>query len=144
MLYWTEWGSRTVSRIKKASMDGSYMTVLHDTNIERAYSLVIDINSQELYWADYRLDIIEVSNVNGTNRRILINSGISQPFSLSMLGSMLYLSDWILGVRSVNISGSQEPTTIFNTFCGFTNFYGIQVISIRRQPQGIRVLACKQ
>ena len=137
MLYWTEWGSNRVARIKKASMDGLYVATLHSTNIERAYSLVIDIDPQELYWVDYRLDRIEVSDVNGTNRRVLISSGLSQPFSISMFGNMLYISDWVFGIRSVNRSGSQEPRTIFDRFCGFTNFYGVQVISLQRQPLGI-------
>ena len=133
-LYWTESG--TVARIKKASMDGSGEITIHNTEIQRPYSLVIDIETQMLYWADHTLDKIETSTVNGTGRRTVTTLGVSQPFSLSLLGNNLYYSDWIFGVRSVNRFNGETPTTIFNNFCDYISAYGLQVISLQRQPQG--------
>ena len=137
MLYWTEWG--TSARIEKASMDGSGRATIHSANIERPYSLVIDINSQVLYWADYTLDRIESSSVNGTNRQVLTTSEVPEIFSLSMFGNMLYFSDWTYGVRQVDRFSGGTPTTISNNFCDFISAYGLRIISQQLQPQGIDV-----
>ena len=135
MLYWTEWGS--VARIKKASMDGSANITIHDVAIQRPYSLVIDITTQMLYWADYTLNKIESSSVNGSDRHIITTMGVSQTFAITLLGSKLYFSDWVFGVRSVNRFGREAPTTVYNNFCDSISTYGLEVISIQRQPQGL-------
>lgn len=117
-------------------MDGLAETTIHSTGIERPYSITIDIQNQELYWADNILDKIETSSVNGTGRRVLTSTGVPQVFSLSLFGNTLYFSDWTFGVRSVNKTGTQTPTTIYNIFCNFIYAYGIQVVSLEQQPQG--------
>ena len=137
MLYWTEWG--TVARIRKASMDGSTNTTIHDANITRPYSLAIDLHFQMLYWGDETFHRIETSTVNGAHRRVITSISIDHPFSLSLLANNLYFSDWTFGVRSVNISGEETPTTIYDNFCDFMYPYGLRVISIQRQPQGIDI-----
>ena len=144
MLYWTEWG--TAARIRKASMDGSSKTTIHDTNITRPYSLAIDLNFQMLYWGDETFHRIETSTVNGAYRRVITNIGIDRPFSLSLLANNLYLSDWTFGVRSVNKSGEEAPTTIYgiDNFCEFIYPHGLRVISIQRQPQGIDIITCNR
>ena len=134
MLYWTEWS--TVARIRKASMDGTAQATIQDSDIQRPYTLVIDIDTQVLFWADHSLSRIEMSNVNGTSRRVVTSISVSQIFSMSLQGNNLYYSDWIFGVRSVNKHGGQAPTTIFDDFCNSIVTYGVQVISLQRQPQG--------
>ena len=118
-------------------MDGSNQTIIHDTDIQRPYSLAIDIDTQMLYWADWSLNKIETSSVNGTGRRMIIALGVSQAFSLSLLGNNLYFSDWLLGIRSVNRLSEESPTSVFNSFCDYTSPYGLQVVSLQRQPQGL-------
>ena len=117
-------------------MDGLSESTIHSTEIQRPYSIAIDIQNQELYWADNILDKIETSSVNGTGRRVLTTTGVPQVFSLSLFGSTLYFSDWTYGVRSLNKSGVQTPTTVYNIFCNFIYAYGIRVVSLERQPQG--------
>ena len=118
-------------------MDGSANITIHDTNITRPYSLTIDLNPQMLYWADHTFDRIETSTVNGAHRRVITNMGVDQPFSLSLFADSLYFSDWTFGVCSVNKSGGEAPTTIYNDFCDSIYSYGLRIISIRRQPHGI-------
>ena len=121
-------------------MDGSTKTTIHDANITRPYSLAIDLNFQMLYWGDETFRRIETSTVNGAHRRVITNTGIDHPFSLSLLANNLYLSDWTFGVRSVSKSGEEAPTTIYNNFCQFIHPYGLRMISIQRQPQGIAII----
>ena len=117
-------------------MDGLAELTIHSTDLQRPYAITIDIQSQEIYWADHILDKIETSSVNGTGRRILTTSGIVQAFSLSLSGSTLFISDWTFGVTAMPRAGGEDPTTIYNNFCNFVYAYGVRVVSAERQPQG--------
>lgn len=80
-LYWTEW-SRDVARIRKASMDGNGISLLFQNDLQRPYAVSLDFTNQILYWADAGLDRIESANVDGSNRRVVISSGLNEPFDL--------------------------------------------------------------
>lgn len=54
--------------------------------------------SKNLYWLDSKLNTIEVSTVNGSNRMILVNQNISQPRGLALDPDQdarwLFWTDW--------------------------------------------------
>ena len=54
--------------------------------------------SKNLYWLDSKLNTIEVSTVNGSNRMILVNQNISQPRGLALDPAQdarwLFWTDW--------------------------------------------------
>ena len=135
VLYWTEWND-TAARIKSASMDGSDQTTLFDANLGWPYAITVDIDSQVLYWADSYFHKLESGNVDGTGRRLLTSSGLEEPFDLTLLGDMLYISDSNLGILAVNKSGGFPVRTIYNTFCSNVNVFGIQAVAEERQLLG--------
>ena len=117
-------------------MDGRNRSVIHNTNLVWPNGLTLDYSTQVLYWADANLDKIESSNVNGSNRRVLVNIAGYHPFGITLFEDTLYFSDWIInGIRTTNKSGGQSVQTLYRTDCSLRP-YGVQVFSEQRQPQG--------
>lgn len=136
VIYWTEW-SHNVARIKRVSMDGarSTLTTLHQNNLKQPYAITIDFDEQVLYWADLSLKRVECSNVDGSNRNVVISSGLERPFDLTLFGDILYVSDLDLGILAANKSGGVPVEAVY-VFCDHISSCGIQVIAEERQLLG--------
>ena len=136
MMYWSDWGN--VPRIEKASMDGSGRVVIHSTNLTWPNALTLDIPSQTLYWADASFDKVESSRVDGSNRRLITNSGIIHPFAIAVKDMSLYLTDWSL--QSIgHIPNLGNTSSILHTLsCNRPN--GIQIVDPLKQLQSEFVL----
>ena len=140
--YFTEWRASAgvvMGRINKASMDGTGRVILHHSGVQRPYGITIDIDTQILYWADLGLQKVEMCNaVDGSGRRVVVSSstGVDRPYSLSVFGDMLYISDWNRDILATNKSGGQPVRTVNDTFCTYLSTSGIQIIAEERQLQG--------
>ena len=134
-LFWTEW-SRSIARIQKGSMDGNGVATLFQINLQRPYAVSVDFADQILYWADAGLDRIESANVDGSNRRVVISSGLNEPFDLTILGDVIYISDTNLGILAANKSGHQPVEVIYDRFCEHVGPVGIQAVAQERQLLG--------
>ena len=134
-LYWSEW-SRDVARIRKASMDGNDISILFQNDLQRPHAVSLDFTNQILYWADAGLDRIESANVDGSNRRVVISSGLNEPFDLTILGDVIYISDTNLGILAANKSGHQPVEVIYDRFCEHVGPVGIQAVAQERQLLG--------
>ena len=117
-------------------MDGTGRVTLHQNNLQRPYAITLDFDNQVIYWADSNLQRIESSNVDGSGRRVVVSSGIDEPFDITLLGDMLYISDQNLGIRVTNKSGGQPVQTVYNQFCSYISTLGLQVVAEERQLQG--------
>ena len=92
-MYWTDWGSNP--KIEKAAMDGSSRRSVVTGNLGWPNGLTIDRSTNRLYWADAKLDKIEVSDLTGANRQLLVSSAVDiHPFGLTLYQRMLYWTDW--------------------------------------------------
>ena len=92
-MYWTDWGSNP--KIEQAAMDGSFRRSVITENLGWPNGLTIDRSTNRLYWADARLDKIEVSDLTGANRRLIVSSAADiHPFGLTLYQGMLYWTDW--------------------------------------------------
>ena len=121
MMYWTDWGSNP--KIENAAMDGSSRRTIVTGSLRWPNGLTIDRTTNLLYWADAKLDKIEVSNLNGGNRRVIKSSSANiHPFGLTVYNGMLYWTDWIRrsisrydlssGNTNVIITGLRKPMDI--------------------------------
>ena len=117
-------------------MDGAGKVILHQDNLERPYAITIDFDNQVIYWADSNLHRIECSNADGSSRRVVVSSGIDEPFDITLLGDMIYVSDQNVGIRVTNKSGGLTVQTVYNEFCSYINTLGLQVVAEERQLQG--------
>ena len=110
IMFFTDWG--TFAKIEKANMDGTSRSVIHFSSLVWPNGIAIDSAEEKLYWTDAYLDKIEYSNLDGSDRRTLIdehtylpttgfskitNSEVIQhPFALELYGDKVCWTDWTL------------------------------------------------
>ena len=115
-------------------MDGSSRMILHRTNLRDTYAITIDIENQLLYWADYTLNRIERSSVDGSNRVVLTTS-VRDPYSMSYYNGRLYWGDTYYN-RILNGPANSPGSGSYLGGSVRYEVYGIQVISRDLQPLG--------
>ena len=86
-MYWTDWGK--VPKIERAHLDGFARVTLITSGLGWPNGIVCDEEDDVIIWADAKTDKIEVADLEGTNRRILIGDNLHHVFGLSLLGSDL-------------------------------------------------------
>nr|QCX35737.1 vitellogenin receptor [Locusta migratoria] len=90
-MYWSDWGEKP--KIAMAGMDGSsprpFLVGVHWPN-----GITIDLGNERLYWVDAKLKSIESVNLDGTDRRVILETSVKHPFSTAVLENTLYWSDW--------------------------------------------------
>ena len=115
-------------------MDGRSRMVLHNTGLADTYAITMDYENQILYWADFTLNKIESSNVDGSNRRTLTTS-LRDPFSMAYYNGRLYWGD-----NSFNrvYNGPVESLGSGTAIGGGVSYdvYGIHIVSRETQPLG--------
>ena len=90
LLFWTDWGSNP--HIGSAGMDGSRQTKIISTNIIWPNGLVVDDTIQRIFWTDAKLNRIESSRIDGTDRKILPVK-VSHPYAVEVFENMIYWCD---------------------------------------------------
>ena len=91
-MFWTDWGEHP--KIERAELDGSNRVVIVDTAVKWPNGLVIDQREQKIYWVDTTLDKIEVMDMDGHHRKVLLDSGLGGVFGIGVLGDRIYWTDW--------------------------------------------------
>lgn len=111
-MYWTNWGSKP--KIEQAAMDGSSRRSVITGNLGWPNGLTIDRSANLLYWADAKLDKIEVSDLTGANRRLVVSSAADiHPFGLTLYQDMLYWTDWnSQSISRMNLSNGNKEMII--------------------------------
>lgn len=138
MMYWTDWDASP--KIEKAAMDGSARQTIVTRNITWPNGLTIDQATNRLFWVDAKLDKIEVSDLNGGNRQLIVSSAANiHPFGLAIYLDILYWTDWNTksisrfnlssGDQQMIVTGLQKPMDI-QFFDPSLRFPGTKLISI--------------
>lgn len=91
-LWWTDWG--TVPKIEKAWLDGTNRETVIDSDLGWPNGIVVDYKEDKIYWCDAKRDRIEVANLDGTGRRVLVKDNLPHLFGFSLLGDYLYWTEW--------------------------------------------------
>ena len=132
-LYWSDYYS-TAPKILRVSMDGTGKEIIHDTGISLPYTITLDYESQVLYWADYTLNRIERSNVNGSNRQVVTTTLVNNAYSMTYFNGRLYWTD--LSYRRI-LTAPSTPSTSTSYLTGtLGTIIGIKAVTDEKQPQG--------
>ena len=112
MMYWTDWGANP--KIEKAAMDGSERQVIVTGNMTWPNGLTIDQATNRLFWADAKLDKIEVSDLSGGNRQLIMSSADDiHPYGLAVHQKMLYWTDWnTKSISRFNLSSKNQQIIV--------------------------------
>ena len=113
-MYWTDWGKHP--KIERAALDGSHRIILVSDYVAWPNGLTIDYLSRKIYWADAKLDKIEVMNLDGSNRRVVLNDKVPHIFGFTVLGNRLYWTDWQRrAIESVNKRTGKDRKNIISS-----------------------------
>ncbi|XP_069176041.1 low-density lipoprotein receptor-related protein 4 isoform X2 [Procambarus clarkii] len=91
LLVWTDWGSNP--RIERAYLDGSERQVIIGEGLHWPNGITIDYPTETLYWVDAKEHVIEAAQIDGTNRRKILE-GLPHPYAITVFEDYLYWTDW--------------------------------------------------
>ena len=107
-LFWSDWGHN--ARIERSNMDGEERTTVVTENLAWPNGLSIDVEQGKIYWNDAKKKVIEFSDFDGRNRKVLVDK-VEHPYGLTVLDNYVYWSDWqakaILQVNKKDGSGKK-------------------------------------
>ena len=113
-MYWTDWGKHP--KIERAELDGSHRITLVNTSVAWPNGITIDFHEQKLYWVDAKLDKIEIMNLDGSNRRVILDHKLPHVFGFTVLGDRLFWTDWQRrAIESVNKKTGDNRKTIIDS-----------------------------
>ena len=78
MVYWTDIAHDSVQRAKIGAHNNTFETVIQ-FNLESPEGLAIDWIGRKVYWTDRTPGKIEVSELDGRNRAVLVSENIETP-----------------------------------------------------------------
>lgn len=115
LVIWTDWGENP--KIERASMDGDPITrmILVNDRIFWPNGLTVDLENKLIYWVDGNLLILDVMNLDGSNRRNVVKNlqHLTYPYSVTYFNGMLFWSDWNSGsVNSYNINTTETKEVV--------------------------------
>ena len=93
-MFWSDVG--LVPKIEVANLDGSDSKVLIGSELFWPAGLAIDTITDRLYWCDMKENEVETAFINGTDRRVVLDSTrlkgqFSEPYSIDVFGDYLYI-----------------------------------------------------
>ncbi|XP_077986933.1 low-density lipoprotein receptor-related protein 2-like [Glandiceps talaboti] len=132
-IYWSDWGNN--AKIERSWMDGTNRDTIITRKLIYPNGLSIDYVMKKLYWIDAGLDVIEYTNMDGSDRRTLPNVWIQHPFDLVVFEDTVYWTDWTSkSVESAN-KWSGDDQRVIQT--GLHHPMGIAIVHPLKQIQGV-------
>ncbi|CAD7088969.1 unnamed protein product [Hermetia illucens] len=112
VMIWTDWGENP--KIERAGMDGdpkSRAVIVNET-IFWPNGLAVDLDNEEIYWVDGRLQFLDVMKLDGSNRRTVV-ANLEYPYSVTFFQKRLYWTDWLKGtINSYNIMTGEKSKNL--------------------------------
>lgn len=92
-LYFTDWGRYgTNGKIFRTTMAGSLKKAIIDKDLSQPSGLTIDYEDRMLYWTDAVREKIERSQLDGSDREVLVSATI-YPFAITVFRNYIYWTD---------------------------------------------------
>lgn len=93
-VYWTNWNNNAAIQRASPHKDFQVESIII-TDIKMPNGITIDQKMRRLYWCDAKLDKIEVSEMDGSNRIVLISMTPQHPFAVAVSDRYIFWTDWL-------------------------------------------------
>ena len=98
------------------------------TSVAWPNGITIDFQEQKLYWVDTKLDKIEIMNLDGSNRRVILANKLTHVFGFTVLGDRLFWTDsQRRAIESVNKKTGGDRNTIVD---GLRDLMGLKAVNL--------------
>ena len=118
LLFWTDWGSSP--KIERSSLAGENRQTLVSTNIRWPNDIAVDHISKRLYWIDAYYDKLESIDLEGKQRKLLVqlksHQRIIHPWSMTYLvdKNITFITDKKQdSLFEIDLSSSNAPDASF-------------------------------
>lgn len=106
-----------LQQVMACKVDGTMCTVLHDTNVEKPRSIVLDPAERMMYWSDWGEEAhgIYRSGMEGSHRISLVSTGIGWPNGIAIDHSInrLYWADAKLStIECITLDGNSRKVIL--------------------------------
>ncbi|XP_046547672.1 low-density lipoprotein receptor-related protein 5-like [Haliotis rubra] len=91
-IFWTDWGKSP--KIESSNYDGTNRKALVTTGIMWPNGMAIDYNDDKLYFVDGGTHLLEVMDMDGSNRRTILKDAGAHFFAIDVFKNYLYYTDW--------------------------------------------------
>ncbi|XP_060093387.1 very low-density lipoprotein receptor isoform X1 [Heteronotia binoei] len=115
-MYWSDWGEP--ARIEKAGMNGLARQQIVTTAIEWPLGIALDLVKNRLYWVDAKLHTLSSVDMNGQDRRVVLQSHefLAHPLSLTIFEDRVF---WLDGENDAlyganKFTGTEVATLVNN------------------------------
>ncbi|AQT67770.1 Gluconolactonase [Anaerohalosphaera lusitana] len=108
------WGSlhRYANELKSANLDGSDYVAIGKAYVR---GVAVYPGAGKVYWTDSASDTIERANLDGSNKEVLVSSGLAMPSGLELdvsEGKMYWVDTGNNHVRCANLDGTQDEILV--------------------------------
>ena len=108
-MFWSDWG--VTAKIERSTLGGESRKTIVSGRLVRPNGIAIDYKNKKLFWTEAKLDKIECSDYNGSNRLVIFQQSGIEPFGIVVLGSFLYWTDWKTGLHIMNLTNNGSVTS---------------------------------
>ncbi|XP_071521746.1 low-density lipoprotein receptor-related protein 4 isoform X2 [Panulirus ornatus] len=130
LIIWTDWGSN--ARIERAYLDGSQRQVIIGEGLHWPNGITIDYPTETLYWVDAKHQVIEAAQIDGTNRRTILED-LPHPYAITVFEDYLYWTDWrTRSIQTANKRTGKGQTSIHSRLAFPLD---IRSVHAERQPR---------
>ncbi|XP_061539466.1 nidogen-2 [Phycodurus eques] len=114
-VYWTDLSARTINRA--LMVPGAEPEILINSNLVSPEGLAVDVNRRLMFWVDSNPDLIERSNLDGSDRRTLFDKDLVNPRAIIVVSSTgsLYWTDWnreAPKIESASVDGQNRRVVV--------------------------------
>ncbi|XP_047119261.1 low-density lipoprotein receptor-related protein 1 [Schistocerca piceifrons] len=130
-MFFTIWGGSPAA-LERSLLDGSERTKLVTHKIVYPYGVTVDYPTQQVYWVDTYLDVVERINYDGSNR-VIVKRGppIQNAYGLTVFENSLFVTSW-RNYSIIRVNKFTHETEM--TFSDIGRPFTIHVYHRQRQP----------
>ncbi len=122
-IYWTRDITMFRGDIRRANFDGTSQQIVVSTLLPefKPSAIALDIPGGKIYWTDYVVDVVQRSNLDGSNIETLFSAGANKNpggIALDLKAGKIYWGQdddvmlHVASIRRMNLDGSNQETII--------------------------------